>query len=135
MAQAKVPWSEVQDLMKVMHEYHTLMVQYQDMVSRNHMPADVAEGLCANPIKMINAACSKALTASNIQTSDQVETQKRIERVLQSIVKVQSEIVNKGENARIESLLGQAMSSIKDSINGVITQETENVLQEFKNNF
>jgi hypothetical protein len=43
--------------------------------------------------------------------------------------------VKKGEAARIESLLGEAMGSIKETINGVITQETETVLQEFKNNF
>ena len=70
MAQAKVPWNEFQDLMRVMQEFYTLMVQYQDMVSRNHMPVEVAEGLCVNPIKMIHAACSKALTAGNIQTAE-----------------------------------------------------------------
>ena len=70
MAQGRVPWNEVKDLMAVMQEYYQLMTQYQDMVSRNHMPADVAESLCANPIKMIHASCSKALKASNIPTSD-----------------------------------------------------------------
>ena len=92
------------------------------------MPAEVAETLLANPIKMIHSACTKALRASNIQTDDQVEAQQRIEKVLGSIVKVQSEIVNKGENSRIEFLLSQTMSNIKTSINGVITQETENIL-------
>jgi hypothetical protein len=57
-----------------------------------------------------------------------MEAQKRIEKVLESIVKVQSEIVNKAENSRIEVLLSQTMGSIKSSINGVITQETENML-------
>ena len=52
------------------------------------MPADVAESLLANPVKMIHTACTKALRASNIQTDDQVEAQQRIERVLGSIVKV-----------------------------------------------
>ena len=65
MAQANVPWNEVQDLMKVMQEFYTLMAQYQDMVSKNHMPVQAAEGLCANPIKMIHATYPKALTASN----------------------------------------------------------------------
>ena len=69
------------------------------------MPADVAETLCANPIKMIHTFFTKALRASNIQTSDQVESQKRIEKVLESIVKVQSELINKGENSRIQALL------------------------------
>ncbi len=92
------------------------------------MPADVAESLLANPVKMIHTACTKALRASNIQTDDQGEAQQRIERVLGSIVKVQSEIVNKGENSRIEFLLSQTMTNIKSSINGVITQETEIML-------
>lgn len=69
------------------------------------MPADVAETLCANPIKMIHTFCTKALRASNIQISDQVESQKRIEKVLESIVKVQSELINKGEISRIKALL------------------------------
>ena len=42
MAQANVPWNEVQDLMKVMQEFYTLMAQYQDMVSKNHMPVEMA---------------------------------------------------------------------------------------------
>jgi hypothetical protein len=62
------------------------------------MPADMAETLSANPIKMIHASCSNALRASNIQTADQAESQKRIEKVLESIIKVQGEIINRGEN-------------------------------------
>jgi hypothetical protein len=64
-----------------------------------------------------------------------VESQKRIETVLQSIVKVQRELINKGENSRIQILLSQTMTDIASSINGIITQETESILQEFKNNF
>jgi len=65
------------------------------------MPADMAETLCVNPIKMIHTSCTKALKASNIQTSDYLESQRKIERVLESIVKVQNEIINKGENSPI----------------------------------
>jgi hypothetical protein len=64
-----------------------------------------------------------------------VESQKTIERVLQSIVKVQRELINNGENSRIQVLLSQTMTDIESSINGIITQETESILQEFKNNF
>jgi exosome complex RNA-binding protein Rrp4 len=64
-----------------------------------------------------------------------VESQKTIERVLQSIVKVQRELINKGENSIIQVLLSQTMTDIASSINGIITQETESILQEFKNNF
>ena len=41
-----------------------------------------------------------------------MEAQKRIEKILEAIVKVQTEIVNKGENSRIEIALSQAMTSI-----------------------
>lgn len=54
------------------------------------MPADMAETLCVNPIKMIHTSCTKALKASNIQTTDYLESQRKIERVLESIVKVQN---------------------------------------------
>jgi hypothetical protein len=64
-----------------------------------------------------------------------VESQKRIERVLESIVKIQRELINKGENSRIQAPLSQTMTDIAASINGIITQETESILQEFKNNF
>ena len=99
------------------------------------MPADVAEGLCANPIKMIQAACTKALRASNIQTAEQAESSKRIEKVLESIVKVQGELINRGENSRIQALLSQTVTNIESSVNGIITQETGTILQDFKNNF
>ena len=56
--------------MKVIQYFYTLMPQYQDMVSKNHMRVEAAEGLCANPIKMIHATCPKALTASNNLTAD-----------------------------------------------------------------
>jgi uncharacterized membrane protein len=85
------------------------------------MPADMAETLSANPIKMIHASCTKALRASNILTADQAESQKRIEKVLESIIKVQGEIINRGENTRLEVLLSQTVTNIYSSINGVIT--------------
>jgi hypothetical protein len=55
--------------------------------------------------------------------------------VLESIVKVQSELINRGENSRIQALLSQTVANIESSVNGIITQETGTILQEFKNNF
>ena len=88
-------------MIKETHEFFKLMLNYQDLVEKKHMPADMAETLCANPVKMIHTACTKALRASNIQTGDEMEAQKRMERVLESIIKVQGEIINRGENSRI----------------------------------
>ena len=55
--------------------------------------------------------------------------------MLESIVKVQSELINRGENSRIQALLSQTVANIESSVNGIITQETGTILQEFKNNF
>ena len=55
--------------------------------------------------------------------------------MLESIVKVQGELINRGENSRIQALLSQTVANIESSVNGIITQETGSILQEFKNNF
>ena len=70
MVQARILWKEVLDVIKETQPFHNLLLNYQGLVEQNHMPADIAEGLCANPIKMIQAACTKALRASNIQTAE-----------------------------------------------------------------
>ncbi len=77
--------------MGVMQEYYSIMVQYQDNVSRKHMPSDVAELLFTNPIKMIHTACTKALKGGNIQADDHMKSKNIIENVLGSIDKIQSE--------------------------------------------
>jgi hypothetical protein len=69
------------------------------------MPVEIAENLCANPLKTIHTACTKAMKASNMQTGDEIEAQKRIDKLLESIIKVQGEIMNRGENTRIYALL------------------------------
>ena len=126
--QPRVPWKEVLDVIKDSQKFYNLLVTYQGLVEQNDMPAEVAEGLCANPIKMIHAACTKALRASNIQTADQAESSKKIEKVLESIVKVQGELINRGENTRIQALLSQTVANIESSVNGIITQETGSIL-------
>ena len=70
MAQARIPWKEVLDVIKETQPFHNLLLTYQGLVEQNHMPADMAETLSANPIKMIHASCLKALRAGNIQTAD-----------------------------------------------------------------
>ena len=128
MVQARVLWKEVLDVIKETQPFHKLLQNYQELVEQNQVPAEVAEGLCGNPIKMIHAACTKALRASNIQTADQAESSKKIEKVLESIVKVQGELINRGENTRIQALLSQTVATIESSVNGIITQETGSIL-------
>lgn len=66
MAQGRVPWNEVLEVIKETQEYYKLMLNYQDLVDKKHMPVEMAETLCANPIKMIHSSCYKALRTSNI---------------------------------------------------------------------
>ena len=72
MAQAtpRIPWKEVLDVIRETQPFHNLLLNYQGLVEQNHMPADMAETLSVNPIKMIHASCTKALRAGNIQTGD-----------------------------------------------------------------
>ena len=126
--QPRVPWKEVLDVIKDSQKFHNLLLNYQGLVEQNDMPAEMAETLSTNPIKMIHAACTKALRASNIQTADQAESSKKIEKVLESIVKVQGELINRGENTRIQALLSQTVANIESSVNGIITQETGSIL-------
>ncbi len=100
------------------------------------MPTDVAESLSANPIKMIHAACTKALRASNILTANEMESSKRMEKALESIVKLQLELIKIKENSFIPEIFSQTVEKIENSIsiNGFITQETSYIIQEFKNN-
>ena len=57
-------------MIKETHEFFKLILNYQDLVEKKHMPADMAETLSVNPIKMIHASCTKALRAGNIQTGE-----------------------------------------------------------------
>jgi hypothetical protein len=70
MAQARISWKDVLDVIKEIQPFHNLLLTYQGLVEQNHMPAEMAETLTLNPIKMIHASCSRALRASNIQTAD-----------------------------------------------------------------
>ncbi len=77
------------------------------------MPKEIAEGLFVNPIKKIHTICTKVLKGNNIQTVEQIEEQKRIYKLLESIVKVQTEIVNKGDDSDIEALLESTFKDLK----------------------
>jgi hypothetical protein len=51
--------------------------------------------------------------------------------VIESIVKIQNEIVDKAENSRIEMLIYQTRTSIINATGGIVTQKTENLLEVF----
>ena len=65
------------------------------------MASEIAEDLCIDPVKIIHTACAKALRMSKIISDDLQDSKMKIEKILESIVKVQDEIINMGENSRI----------------------------------
>ena len=70
MAQARIAWKEILDVIKETQPFHNLLLTYQNLVEQNHMTVDMAEPPCLNPIMKIYASCTKALRASNIQTDE-----------------------------------------------------------------
>lgn len=135
MIQERLPWAQIQALMSEMHEYYTLMQQFEQNVERRQMPIEIAELLYVNPIKQINSSSGKILRDNQVKTDEEREQQKRIEEVIESIVKIQNEIVDKAENSRIEMLIYQTRTSIINATGGVVTQKTENLLEVFQSNF
>jgi hypothetical protein len=72
MAQARVPWREVLDVINEIQPCFNLLLNYKGLVEQKDMPMppDVAETLCGEPIKRIHASCTKALRVSNILSAD-----------------------------------------------------------------
>lgn len=99
------------------------------------MPQKIAEGLFVNPIKKIHGLCSKVLRANNIQTTEQIEEQNRIKKLLESIVEVQSEIVNNGGNSHFEMLLASTLKDLRSQLKITINKDTDQLLQVFECNF
>ena len=75
------------------------------------------------------------LKDNNIVTGESLEEQKRIAKMVDSMVKVQNELVRQTKNSQIEFLLSKMTRDIKDNIGTVITQDTEDLLTQFSGNF
>lgn len=57
------------------------------------MPCDIAETLFVNPMTDIYNSLSKILKDNDITTAENLEEKKRIEKIVDSMVKVQNELV------------------------------------------
>jgi malate synthase len=88
-----------------------------------------------NPMTDIYNSLRTILKDNNIVTAETLEEQQRIAKMVDSIVKVQNELVKQTKNSQIEMLLSRMTQEIKDNIGNVITQDTEDLLNQFSGNF
>ena len=100
-----------------------------------YMPIETAETLFVNPMTDIYNSLKSILKDNNIVTADILEEQQRIAKMVDSMVKVQNELVRQTKKPQIEILLSKMTQEIKDNIGTVITQDTEDLLSQFSGNF
>ena len=100
-----------------------------------YMPIETAETLFVNPMTDIYNSLKSILKDNNIVTADILEEQQRIAKMVDSMVKVQNELVRQTKKPQIEILLSKMTQEIKDNIGTVITQDTEDLLSQFSVNF
>lgn len=75
--------------MKVLHENYKIMKQFQDNVETDKvMPSDMAEILFTTPLTKVYDSLSKTLKDNKVVTEDSVLEQKKISKMVDSIVKV-----------------------------------------------
>ena len=95
----------------------------------------MAELIYVNPLMDIYNSLKTILRDNNIVTAEAQEEQQRIAKMVDSIVKVQNELVKQTKNSQIEMLLSKMTRDIKDNIGNTITQDTEDLLNQFSGNF
>jgi hypothetical protein len=75
--------------MKVLNDNYKIMKQFQDNVETDKvMPPEVAEFLYTTPLTKVYDSLSKTLKDNKVVTEDSVLEQKRISKMVDSIVKV-----------------------------------------------
>ena len=99
------------------------------------MPTDVAEILFVNPMTDIYNSLRKILRDNDIVTAETLEEQQRIAKMVDSMVKVQNELVKQTKSSQIEFLLSKMTKDIKDNVGTAITQDTEDIITQFRGNF
>jgi malate synthase len=95
----------------------------------------MAEMIYVTPMTDIYNSLRTILRDNNIVTAEILEEQQRIAKMVDSIVKVQNELVKQTKNSQIEMLLSKMTRDIKDNIGNTITQDTEDLLNQFSGNF
>ena len=99
------------------------------------MPVDNAETLLVTPLTEIYNSLRKILRDNDIVTAETIEEQQRIAKMVDSMVKVQNELVKQTKSSQIEFLLSKMTKDIKDNVGTAITQDTEDIITLFRGNF
>jgi hypothetical protein len=81
----------------------------------------MAELLFSAPMIKIYDSLSTVLRENNVVSLESVQEQKRIAKVVDSIVKVQSQLVNQPQNSAMTVALHRMTQEIKDTIGNAIT--------------
>ena len=95
----------------------------------------MAEMIYVTPMTDIYNSLRTILRDNNIVTAETLEEQQRIAKMVDSMIKVQNELVKQTKNSQIEMLLSKMTRDIKDNIGNTITQDTEDLLNQFSGNF
>jgi hypothetical protein len=111
------------------------MNQFYDNVQRKFMPIEIAETLFVNPMTVIYDSLRKILRDNDIVTAETLEEQQRIAKMVDSMVRVQNELVKQTKTSQIEILLSKMTKDIKDTVGTVITQDTEDIITQLRGNF
>ena len=104
-------------------------------IERKFITIDMAEMIYVTPMTDIYNSLRTILRDNNIVTAETLEEQQRIAKMVDSMVKVQNELVKQTKNSQIEMLLSKMTRDIKDNIGNTITQDTEDLLNQFSGNF
>jgi hypothetical protein len=99
------------------------------------MPVETAETLLVTPLTEIYNSLRKILRDNDIVTAETIEEQQRIAKMVDSMVKVQNELVKQTKSSQIEFLLSKMTKDIKDNLGTAITQDTEDIITQFRGNF
>ena len=92
------------------------------------MPVETAETLLVTPLTEIYNSLRKILRDNDIVTAETLEEQQRIAKMVDSMVKVQNELVKQTKSSQIEFLLSKMTKDIKDNVGTAITQDTEDII-------
>ena len=71
------------------------------------------------------------LKSYNIVTSETQDEQQRISKMVDSMIKVQNELVKQNKNSQMDNLLTKMTREIKENIGATINQDTEELLSQF----
>ncbi len=99
----RILWPQITDFMKVLHAHYEVMSTFEKLVDKSKaMPKEFAEPLFIAPMCEIYNMLSKTLKESNILTADAIEEQQKIAKMVDSMVKVQNELVKQSKNSHVK---------------------------------